>query len=79
MRSNADLKSMYAIVTDFLFERDMVQSLMDSNRLVEVEWRERKPCCCRVIKLCFIRNCKTSETTIDSKILQHVQVSDMGR
>ena len=44
MQSEADLKSMYAMVTDWWLEREMVQSLMLSRRLVVVECRFKKPC-----------------------------------
>ena len=38
------LKSMYAMVTESLFDSAIDQSLVVSSKLVEVEWRLRKPC-----------------------------------
>jgi len=43
--------STYATVMDCLLFMASVQSLSESNRLLVVEPRARKPCCCRVIML----------------------------
>ena len=79
MQSKADLKSRYAIVVDLRFDIVMVQSFIDSRRLVVVECRFKNPCWSRVISLCSRRKVKTSEATMDSRILQHEQVRAMGR
>lgn len=79
MESNARWKSIDAMMTDLVLERDRVQSLRDSSKLVLVECRLRKPCWCLLMRLCCNRKSFSSADMMDSSILQAVQVRAIGR
>ena len=66
-------------MTLVLREKEIVQSLRDSNKLLVVERFFKKPCCCLEMRLLPRRKSVRSLTIRDSIILQQQHVSEMGR
>ena len=56
-----------------------MQSLIECRRLVEIEWRFRKPCRCLLRSLLERRKSVSWDEMMDSRILQQVHARAMGR
>ena len=67
------------MATEMRLDKERIQSLIDSNKLVIVECFLKKPCWFLLIKLWSLKNWVKSEAIMLSRILQQVDVSAVGR